>query len=158
MSSGHVTLDESCSKCLPWLRRQTRRKKSNLQSAFSIESLHGQARNKLRSPRKHETSVRLNKRKPRILRRWDLSPTPISYWSIASLFLTDITGLHVSCSFAGWHNAGLGFVCREKRRYCGARSCTSWFWGPPTVMEQDAPWVTVPSEHLSLVRLKKIFQ
>lgn len=23
--TGHVTLDESCSKCLPWLRRQTRR-------------------------------------------------------------------------------------------------------------------------------------
>lgn len=24
MSPGHVTLDKSCSKCLPWLRRQTR--------------------------------------------------------------------------------------------------------------------------------------
>lgn len=107
MSSGHVTLDESCSQCLPWLRRQTRRKKSNLQPAFSIESLHGQARNKLRSSRKHETSARLNKRKPRILRRWDLS-SPTSHQLLICCLCSWLT--YLACMYLVHLLAGIMLV------------------------------------------------
>lgn len=124
---------------------QVKQKEKEVRTLLEIELLafkkiHGQARRKLRSSRKHETSARLNKSKPWILRRWDLSsprPHQLLNYCLSVLdwnnWQTLTWDLHISCSFAGWHNAGLGFVGRQNRRYCIAE-------GPPTVIEQEASW------------------
>lgn len=134
MSPGHVTLDKSCSKCLPWLRRQTRNRNLifNRPSALS----HYRDRPGINSEVLRSVKSQAEQRQTGILQGQDLF-FPDQDWGIASQIQIRPSAwgansnLGLICIvvclfvwFVGWHNVSLSSVGRPHWRHSGSRSDT----------------------------------
>lgn len=168
MSPGHVTLDKSCSKCLPWLRRQTRNRNLIFNRPLVL-SHYGD------TPEINSEVFTSVKQLPGWTKEngilWGQGPLfPLSGLRYclshknspftAGLANSNLgSNLHGFCLFVlssvVWHNVSLSFVGRPHWRHCGVElRFLAHFLAlgpsqsklPSTALEQDASWVTFLSE------------